>query len=754
MRVRLLHNRLARRLARSRRSQNAWAQRLELSRGHLSDLVKGKHPYPSAATRKKLLDGLDLAFDDLFEIEESGASKSALEKTREAGPRAGAGTPGPLLVQAVLAALLVAICTGSWYVVDQLFLAPLPYPDAQRLLVVRQKEGERIGPSPSWPNFIDIRQRTRLLESMAAYVSADGLPLRDASGSFAVAGAIVTEDFFDTLGISTHLGRLGEHKPGGGSGNRAPMPIAIGFNLWRERYESDPSVLGSEIEMHGIQSVVSAVLPEGFNFPGESQIWAPHSFLPAGVGSRTAHNLTEVIARLKKDVSRSEAALELDAIASRLAALHSDLEQNFGLAAVPLRTHLNSSLQERVLLTAAVALLLWILALQTVIHFGAFCGAGNLGWVSCLAAALVGWPAGLGLGLLLKSALNVSWLDHSLAQHSGISLAGLAAVSSVVALSFGLIPAIYRRRSAHRGPSRFFILAGALTPFLVLLGTAIHFGYQWHTVSNVDLGFEPAGLIEVRLNLPGQTDADWPPLREQVFALHDRLLERIESLQGVKRAALAFSPPLSDALKVDSLMLRADDPQGSRPLGNFDFRVVSREYFSLMGMPLLAGRGFRRGDDDGSQLVAVANESLAALVWGSEEEAIGKQVLVPGQSFETGDNPRPLRIIGVVPDVRQRGLSRTPRPALYTPYTQHPVRAPYMRLLVRASDSPQETAALVWQVVYEVSPEIPSSQPRILQDLIEARTRPLRFKAVLSIFSAGLGALLCAAAIFLAHRSA
>ncbi|HSR51349.1 MAG TPA: ABC transporter permease [Acidobacteriota bacterium] len=769
MRVRLRNDQLARHLAQSRRSQNAWAQRLKVSRGHLSDLVKGKHPYPSATTRNKLLEGLDLSFEDLFEIEESATHSSDAPETTGGVSGRGAGDSnqrppwrmadqGAFFFHIALTVLLVAICTGAWLIIDQVFIAPLPFPESGQLVVIRQTNGDQVGPSPSWPNFNDIRQRTRMLDSVAAYVSSANLPVRDASGTYAAAGAIVTEDFFKTMGVPALLGRL----PGAESDRDGVMPVAIGSRLWRRRYDSDPSAVGSSIEIHGVEGVVIAVLPEGFSFPGRSQVWAPHSFLPAGEGTRTAHNFEEVIARLKKGVSLPQAVLELEAIGQRLTALHGDLEEGFGLAAASLRSYLTARFRERAWLIAASALLLWILAFQTAAHVSAHSRLsrtawrrlGHKEWACSAAGLLLGWPVGLWLAQVLESALSIPWLNRSLAESSGLSMAGSVAIAALAALTLGLLAALYAGRlvksaSKERGTGFLSLtFAATLVPLLILLGAAFRFGSEWHSLANTDLGFDPGGLIEVQLNLPGRTGPDWPALDEEVADFHQRLLKKVERLQEIEGAALAFSPPLSDAYKIDSLMLRADRPEGKEIRGNFDFRLVSAGYFRLLNLPLLAGRGFRSGDDLASQRVAVVNESLAEQFWGSSRDAVGGQVLIPGQAYDSASNPLPLHIVGVVADIRQRALSRTPRPALYVPYQQYPVRAPYMRLLAKSSQAPQPAAALIWQVIHEVNSEIPSSQPRILQDLIEARIQPVRFEAAISMWAAGLGLLLFGAVVW------
>ena len=797
MRVRLRHDKLAQHLARSRRSQNAWALRLRLSRGHLSDLVQGKHPYPSAGTRKKLLDGLEIGFEDLFEIEESATASQGNRLRPSAAPPASVPAssfallqrPGFLISRIALAALLAAICSGAWRVVDQLFLTPLPYSDPQRLIVIREQDGGRTGPSPSWPNFNDIRSRSRLLESVAAYVSSGRVPVRDAQEPIALTGTIVTAEFFDTLQVSPHLGTLPAESPA----LSAAMPVAIGFDLWRDRYQSDPATVGSSIQVSGASATISAVLPAGFSYPGRTQIWIPHSFFSSGVGGRQSHNFGEVVARLKPDVEWDALVLELDAIAQRLTAHYPALGQGFGLAPLPLQQFLNRRVAGRALLIASLAAILWPLALLAAAcsserrtlegsksrrvkesksrkdfdrdprrFLSASSDSSSLrlfdsltplllveGLLVAAAAGLIGWLAGLFLAEAVASALEISEAGSAALDGSWAPTARLAAVILALALSLGLIPAYwtaYRLRSGLQGVSRStgrpigrLVLVLGASAALVLLWSALNLGAAWFRLMSIDPGFDPWGLIEVRLNLPHDL-ARTSPGGEDVYAFHERLLGQVAALDGVQGAALAFSPPLSDALKIDSEMVRVG-PATQAPIRGADFRVVSPGYFRTIGLTRISGRVFQRADHPGAEPAAVVNQSFAAMVWGTADP-IGKQLRVPGQAFEPMPRGKPLRIIGVVSDLRQRALQIAPRPALYVPYVQHPVRAPYMRLLVRASESPEEVAALVWQIIHEVNPEIPASQPRILEDLIERRTAPARFRALAAALGAGLAMLL------------
>ncbi len=358
MRVRLKHERLARELARSGRSQNRWAQVLGLTSGHLSQLANGKRPYPSAATRDKLLKGLGLKFEDLFQVdtrpEKSRSRADSVHRTLKSTPfrsrsaprafppsaaskgrsmvnlkqdvfyalRSLKRSPSFALVAMLTLALGIGANTAIFSVVDSVLLSPLPYPQPDRLVRIWQafpSRGSSTGPvSPH--NLDDWREMSQSFQDMGGYpnVSLTGMVLSGDGEPQEIAVTYVTDGFFSTLGVNALEGgrtlQPDDHIEGS---NRK---IVLSYGLWQSRFGGDSAIVGESLTLSGTPFEIVGIMPRSFEFPsGGPRLWAPISLIPdSGVPRRRGIRWLNVIARLKPGVTLEQAGHEMNQVALSL----------------------------------------------------------------------------------------------------------------------------------------------------------------------------------------------------------------------------------------------------------------------------------------------------------------------------------------------------------------------------------------------------------------------------------------------------
>ncbi|HVS13213.1 MAG TPA: ADOP family duplicated permease [Thermoanaerobaculia bacterium] len=378
--MRLRHQRLAEELARRPLTLNRWAQRLGLASGHLSELVNGKRRYPTGRTRDKLLRGLELEFDELFEIVERGDVGDAgggRQRPPEPGrtPAAwdlGATAPVPrrralpdrrftrpkesdmgLLLQdlrhalrllvrrpvfTVAAVLTLGIGVGAnlglFSLLNAVLLRPYPYHEPERLVDVRPtftREGGGTSVSNfSWLDYLDTAERAAGVIDLAAW---DWEPFSLAGGDrpVRVAGGQVTANFLDVLGATPLLGRFFTESERAGD----QQLVVLGESIWRNHFGADPGIVGRVVEMNGAPATVVGVLPATVSHPDAATLWVPLRASSAPE-SRGAHWL-RAVGRPAPGVDREAAIGRLSAIAEQLAQEHPDHDEGMGMRVIPLR---------------------------------------------------------------------------------------------------------------------------------------------------------------------------------------------------------------------------------------------------------------------------------------------------------------------------------------------------------------------------------------------------------------------------------
>jgi len=672
---------------------------------------------------------------------------------------------------AAVATLAVGIGTSTaiFSVVYGVLLRPLPYPEPDRIVQVFQvfEEGRRGRLSD--PNFADLRERNR---SFAAFAQFAGGVTSVVGGDepVRVRTARVSREFFDVLGVSPRLGRpfADEELREGGS-----PAVLVSDTFWRSRLGGREDLSSLQLQFEERVHAVIGVLPPGFAFPPETDVWAPRELEPV-LPSRTAHNWNAV-ARLREDVPLERARADVSAIARDLRATHGDDTWMIDATVVPLHEQLVAQVRPAlVVLFAAVSFLLLVASANVVnlllaraarrkreVAVKAALGASRgrlLG--SFLAESSLLALAGGSLGVLLAIwgvplllAIEPGKIPRSGEVGVSFPVLGFAlGVAVLVSVALGLTTALrstrgsagahlgYRSRaggSSTRLRSGLVVSQMALT--LVLLVGAGLLARSLARLLDVDPGFRRGGTLVVDLSHPAEDDVRRRTQQE--------ILARLRALPGVRSAGIVDSLPLATDHRNGAFLLQSSpdevvsfedfdrlmrDPSRK---GMAEYRAASEGYFETMGIPLVRGRLFEASDDAEAPHVALVSQGLVREKW-PEEDPMGKLI----QFGNMDGDLRPLRVVGIVGDVLHGGLDSQSRSTIYTHARQRPPSD--YSVVIGFGAGGAALAASTREVLQQVVPDVPPRFRRI-EDVVSESLADRRFNAVL-LGAFGAAALLLA----------
>ncbi len=465
-RIRLKPHRLATALGKHRRSQNAWAQRLGLSKGYLSQLVNGRRRYPSADVRRRLLEALELEFDELFELEsadepergeDAKRSASGLQAADRRGSRDSIGDefmqtlwydlrhavrllarrPAFALLAIVVLALGIGANVTAFSVVDSVLLEPLPFPNPEGLVLIDEAHPARglmrFGVSPA--NLTDwqaeLESSDRAFEHIAAYLPRNGnLQLGDRAER--VSYALVSVELFPLFGVPPRLGRTFESREGQPEGD---AHVVLSHDFWRSHFGASETILGESVVLEGEPHTIVGVMPAGFRFPNAStQLWKPIALAPLEAENRSGRWLA-AIGRLHSNADLQQARTEMRALASRLATAYPETNDGWDVTLTPLHSAVVSGARSPLLMVWAVTGLMLLVACANIAHLLLARAASRRQELTVRTAL------GAGRRRLLAQLLTESVLLSLLGGIGGL-LVAVAGVRLVATMAVGSLPRI------------------------------------------------------------------------------------------------------------------------------------------------------------------------------------------------------------------------------------------------------------------------------------------------------------------------
>jgi predicted permease len=663
----------------------------------------------------------------------------------------------------------IGAATAIWSVVYGVLLRPLPYPDPGRIVQVFQvfEEGGRGQISDA--NFQDLRDRNQSFAAFAEF-SSGVTSVVGGNEPDRVRTAWVSKEFFDALGVSPRLGRsfVEEELREGGS-----PAVLVSHGFWQRRLGGVSDLSSLQLQFEERVHAVVGVLPQGFSFPPDTDVWAPRELEPV-LPSRTAHNWS-AIARLRDDVPLERAQADLSAIAKDLRATLGEDTWMIDAAVVPLHEQLVGQVRPAlVVLFAAVSFLLLVASANVVnlllaraarrqreVAVKAALGASRLLLVrSFLTESALLTLAGGVLGVLLALwgvplLLSVEPGKIPRSGEVGVSFPvlgfalGLAILVSVV---LGLTTALrstkreigaYIGDRSRAGSSSTKLRSGlvvsqvALT--LVLLVGAGLLARSLFRLLEVDPGFRRSSALVVDLTHPAD-----PDIRRRS---QDEILTRLRAIPGARSVGIIDRVPLSTSHRNGAFLLQnspdevksfedferlAQDPAR---MGMAEYRAASEGYFETMGIPLVRGRLFEVSDDAEAPHVAVVSQGLVREKW-PNEDPLGKLI----QFGNMDGDLRLLRVVGIVGDVLHGGLDAPSRSTLYTNARQRPPED--YSVVIGFDRGGEAIAASTRETLREILPEVPP-RFRAIEDVVSESLADRRFNAVL-LGAFGVSALLLA----------
>jgi predicted permease len=681
-----------------------------------------------------------------------------------------ARNPGFTIVAILTLALGIGANTTIFSVIDNTLLKPLPFPGADRVMLVWETFGK--GPD-NWnivsaPNFWDFERQARSFESMAIFDSGGrGYNLASTGGeqqAERVSGLRVTAGFFPVLGVKPLLGRtfLPEEEILG-----KDHEVVLSYGLWKRRYGGDPSLVGRTIRIDGADFTVIGVMPRQFawQFWSDSrQLWVPVGYTKTDYGRD--ENSFIAIGRLKPGVTVAQANAEMQAIAARLAKQYPAEDVNMGALIQPLGDFGIEGVRSTLLtLLAAVAFVL-LIACVNVANLLLARGAARqrefairraLGaraariarqmLTESLLLAFAGGVAGLVLAFwstrLMFHAFKMDTLDLPLRPVDSIPIdarvfAFALFISCLTGVLFGVAPALSALRGDVSDPLKeggrttatgarnrlrhVLVAAEVALALLVLCGAGLMIK-SMSRLLGVNPGLNPKNVLTMAVSVPQAAIYTGPP---DLPRFCQDLEQHLGAIPGVLSVgAVAQLPFEGNAGR--GFQIEGQPPAEPGHLPGADYSVACPNYFRTMGIPILKGREFTPQDTLGSPGVIVINETMARTFW-PKTDPIGRAILLGGS-----DGPR-LTVVGVAGDVHNTGLDQNVRAQFVRPYTQ--AGWPVMNIAIRTAGAPANFTPAVKAALAEALPDRPVSNIQTMEDVVHDSTASRRFPMLLlSVFS-------------------
>ena len=685
-------------------------------------------------------------------------------------------TPGFALVAIVTLGLGVGATAAIFSVVNPILLRPLPYPDADRLVQIYERDRSGEPTRTSWATITDLARQSARLEAIVPLGSWQPILDGNAGDAEVLSGQRVGWRYFQTLGVAPALGRAFRPEEDTPSGR---FVVMLSDGLWRRRFGADAGIVGRSIMMGGRSFTVVGVMPRGYEnvTNPEAQIWRPLGYDAADNSAcRTCRHLT-ALGRVAAGTTREQAEAELSQISEALVREYPRSYSGPGIRAIRLQDDIAREARPVLLVVLGAVGFLLLAACANVAHLllarairrerelsvRVALGAGRARLASqFLAESLVLCALGGALAVLIATfgvRALVAMSPEGLPRLSAIRLDGTALlVAALVTLGtavvLGLVPALAASRanlfgavrSGTRiaGGSRHVARAGLVTVeialALMLLSGAGLLGRSLMRLLDAPLGFDSKGILAVDIQIGGTRYSE----NAQIVGFYDAVLEQVRALPGVTSAAVSSQMPLGG--NFDCSGVHAEDKPTANPELNpcAQRYGVSADWARTLGIPLLAGRAFTTQDREGTELVVMVSAMLAQRVWPGEN-AIGKRI-----AFGGPQSPK-RTVVGVVGDVPHTGLNDRGAIAVYLPNSQLRFADNFMTLALRTSGDPAALGNAVRAAIAQVDPAQPVGRIATMDDLVAVTTAQRRFALLvfgafaavaLALAAAGIGGML------------
>ena len=689
------------------------------------------------------------------------------------------------LVAALALAMGIGVNSAVFTFVNAVLIRGLPFNDPDTIMALSSRDPVRDrNMGTSYLDFKDWRAGTKTFTALAAHTGATMNVSDEGRAPERFAGAYLSANAFRLIGQTPALGRdflPDEDQPG------AAAVVLLGHGVWTGRYGSDPAIVGRTIRVNDVPSVVIGVMPEGFKFPGNADLWQPLQLISGLETQGRAARGLEVLGRLAPGVSREQAQAELVAIGQRLTQEYPDSNKDVQPRVQTFNERVNGGPIRAVFLSllGAVAFVL-LIACANVANLllgrsarrsrevAVRVSIGATRWrvvrqllMESLVLAVISGVLGLALsiiGIRLFDAATQDvgrpyWIQFTMDWRVFAYLAGICLATGVI---FGLAPALHVARTdvneilkeggrsgsagtrVRRWSGVLVIAELALT--LALLAGAGFMMRNFLTMYRMDLGVDTSKLLTMSLQLPDRKY----PATEQRLAFYQRLHERLEASTQFRAVSVASNIPMqggySRRMAIDGRPLAA----GEQPR-MVSMLTVDARYFPTLGLTPLRGRVFEPTDGAPGQESVIINARLAQMHF-ANEDPIGRRIEL--SIDPTGPPPPPNvptslsgTIVGIVPNVRQRNFQEAETdPVAYLPFRADP--RGFMWMIARIDGDPAVVTGHLREEVRAIDPDLPLYNIRTMdQNLAQVRW-PFRIFGTMFALFAGIALVLSAVGLY------
>ncbi|HXG65019.1 MAG TPA: ABC transporter permease [Blastocatellia bacterium] len=686
--------------------------------------------------------------------------------------------PGFTLIAVATLSLGIGANTAIFSVVNAVLLRPLPYGDADRLVIVweanQQTEQNTISPA----NFFAWQEQNSVFAGMAAFfdtrnsLSGDGEPEE-------VPGQIATDNLFSVLSVNAMLGRTFTPEDGKPGQNNV---VVISYGLWQRRFGGDPNIIGRQVILNAVEHTVIGVLPPDVKWHVRknsqtgraAELWRPWAI--SNEVRQLRGRFICAVARLRDGATLAQARAEMGTIAGRLAEQYKQFNSGYGINVVPLRQQFAGEIRLALLVLLGAVGFVLLIACANVANLQLSRAAARRKEIAVRAAL------GAGRGRIMRQLLTESLLLAAMGGVAGLVLAWggaevlvslsppelgdfqdveisapvLGFTFAVVLLTgiiFGLAPATEAlnirlsdtlkeagRSLAGNARSRRLrsaLVVAEIALALVLLVGAGLLARSFLRLRGVDMGFNARNVLTMRVTLPG-VRYDQDARRINFFT---EALERMQTLPGVEAAgAINYTPFLGLGTRTGFDIEGRAKPLPDQPMGTTDVCVTDENFFRALQIQLKRGRLFTGQEVRERRNVVVINEALAKKYF-PNEDPLGRRLIIPLRPPTV-----PTEIIGVVGDVKHTGLGQPTEPMSYWPIAQEPY--PFMTFVLRTRGDATAVAAAVRNVVQTLDPQQPVGEVRTLASLVGDSIARQRFNMLLLAVFAVVALLLSAVGIY------
>jgi predicted permease len=683
-------------------------------------------------------------------------------------------------------ALTLALCIGAntavFSVVHNVLLRPLPFPNADRIVLMGNAypgagAGAAAGDNSGAPDYYDRLRETTVYDEQAMYnssnvsVDQNGTPTR-------IRIMNVTPSFFRLLQTAPQRGRVFTEDEGEAGNDKK---VVLSYAIWQSQFGGDPQAIGGEIRLDGQPYTIVGVMPRGFVFVNDSvMLWRPLVFTAQQKSDQNRHsNNWKNLARLKAGATVAQAQSQIDALNARNLERFPQYKQllinaRFHTVVVPLQDNLVRDIKATLYLMWGGALFVLLIGcvnvanlvlvrsrarlkeLATRLALGA--GQGRvarqlvtenvlLAMISAAAGLVVGFAVLRGLSTLSIQDLPRGWeirLDPTVVTFTF----GIAAAIGVV---LGLIPVAYavpatlttvlreegRSGTAARGARtmrRALVVAQVAFAFVLLIGAGLLFA-SFRRVLAVDPGFSATGVLTASINLPRARYKDGPAL----VGFTDEALRRLRVLPGVTGAGATDTVPFGGNHSDSVILAEGYQMSPGESLISPNQVVASPGYFEAMGVKLMSGRFFDDHDLEAARRVVIVDQKLARRFWG-EQDPLGRRMYLPtdiNNLLAVTDKTVFLTVVGVIGDIKLETLAEKSNAvgAYYFPLAQQPSRG--VTFVVKTAGDPSALSNSVRQVINGLDRELPVFDMRTMEEWMDKSLVSRRSPVLLSL---GFGA--------------